>query len=539
METGGAYDLPGSPAIPGVAPLDDPRVADWYAEEMAGFPDAPSSADLHDELDKLRRKGGWLPIGAKLARVALGGAAGFVLWEAGSFVLGKLFSPAKDAAGPPLLIDGWRLYTDGDSVPCVPATTGGCPAGGSGSPVWTAQSATRVYVNGSSRADFSYCTSGSSAVARVGAIPPGAAVVNTYQDTPSTCNGGASPHQHFVVIDPIGVGEFAPPGAPTGPGGSQLSSQSATPCTTNWTCPTSTGAAEAALDAELEAGDYPAVEELVASSVADVPDCDGLLYSECADLVTELELVPERANLSWDTAHLDKPPDAVVSTNPDAGEELDVGSTVVITTNPNEANYPLVQPALLPGESGNAYKQRLLDAGFPEEAILLKTLSELNSDPSYGPNAVVQVVPNANDDVRHDPQTLAEPEIIVEQNNPGMPEVAGGGWVAPPISGIDLGPLTEIEIGCNKFPFGVFCWLNGALGGWEGPPDGCDIDATVPIGRSADIDPNEGGELPFDVCQFEPAMQIVRPVLVILATLCLGYMFAAAAMGIGSTQNDD
>lgn len=284
---------------------------------------------------------------------------------------------------------------------------------------------------------------------------------------------------------------------------------------------------------EAEAGDYcQFIASGVDSSIAnpyvlqvDVPDCAGLLYAACAAQLQQVGLVPNRVMLDWEGAVVTLPADAVVLTQPEKGTRVDEGSTVTVTTNPDETGMPIIIPEREPGETASEYAQRLQEEGLQVGRIVLREMSENNSDPELGPLAVTAVHPA--------PGTRLAPSgsstVRVEHNASTMPEVAGSGWTAPPVSGIDLTPLGEVGIGCDKFPFGIFCWVYQGLGGW-GNSAGCGVNLGVPFGSSIGIDDQVGVEL----CAFEPAMVVVRPVIAILAAFSLAWLFASSAMGFGA-----
>lgn len=256
-----------------------------------------------------------------------------------------------------------------------------------------------------------------------------------------------------------------------------------------------------------------------------VPDCDGLLWAACEDLLEELGLEAHRSALDWQGAVLTKPADAVVQTAPAPGAEVVVPTKVTVTTNPDEAGMPLVIPAIEHGETYDEYLTKLSPGLNPQR----QNVGEAFTDPSVGPNAVLRTQPDPG--TRLDPST--EHQVDVQTNPPTAPSPSTTPWSAPSVSSIDLGPLAGISIGCNDFPFGIFCWIGDGLSG-ANAAEACPS-IGVPMGSSVGI----SDELAFDLCMFEPAMVVVRPVLVLLSAFCLAYMFAAAAMGFGAGSNED
>jgi len=76
----------------------------------------------------------------------------------------------------------------------------------------------------------------------------------------------------------------------------------------------------------------------------------------------------------------------------------------------------------------------------------------------------------------------------------------------------------------------VFCWVRDTLGGWVGSSS-CPTPA-LPSGIS-------GHPIEVNTCIAEPALAILRPLLLILTTVGLAWFFAATAMGISPQKDDD
>jgi hypothetical protein len=193
-------------------------------------------------------------------------------------------------------------------------------------------------------------------------------------------------------------------------------------------------------------------------------------------------------------------------------------------------------PVPAAGETYVTYDARLEALGLHPEP---QVLAEAAIDPKVGPERVSTTNPRVGSDVepgthvkvRYNPATA--PETAVEQGVEEEGETSTGGepWTAPSIPAISLAPLSEIHIGCDTFPFGAFCWYGEALTSW-GSEGQCPSFA-LPVGHATGYDPE--GELGTDFCQLEPAMNIIRPVLVLLGTLGIGMFFAYAAMGLGGS----
>lgn len=296
----------------------------------------------------------------------------------------------------------------------------------------------------------------------------------------------------------------------------------------NWS--SSTAAAMTA-DPEGERVGEKVASEIDGSEVAnpyavtvEIPDCDGLVYATCEELLEELGLIPQRESLPWEEVTPGTEPDEVVELDPAKSTEVEKGSTVTVVTNPAEEEMPLVVPAFLPGEGYTDYVAKLAPQWQPEKVVVDPAFI----DPAYGPNDVIRTSPKTGSTA--DPATSHAIDVFV---NPADAPPAAGTWSPPTIPALDLSPLAGVAVGCNDFPFGVFCWIADGLGDWGSSGTCSSVD--VPVGTSV----SAGSELPFDLCQFEPAMEVVRPVITLVAAFCLAWFFSAAAMGLGAGSSDD
>ena len=269
---------------------------------------------------------------------------------------------------------------------------------------------------------------------------------------------------------------------------------------------------------------------------------EGTKAPQCLVELEELELVPEVTELDWDQAVIEEldlldpektreeESERIITIVPPPGTELETGSEVTVVTNPDVEQMPEFVPEADEGETGEETKERkfALPIWFPS----VEELDDGSIDPSKGPNETVRTYPKAG--TRVDPEAApGSQEVTIYKNPPSAPPAAGA-WTAPSIPSIDFGPLAGVAIGCNDFPFGVFCWIGAGLTSW-GPGGECPT-LGVPMGTSIGL----SDELAFDTCQFEPAMEIVRPILILISAFSLAYLFAAAAMGFGgSTGSED
>ncbi len=100
----------------------------------------------------------------------------------------------------------------------------------------------------------------------------------------------------------------------------------------------------------------------------------------------------------------------------------------------------------------------------------------------------------------------------------------------PDVPAINFSPL-QATSPCTTFPFGVPCWVVGALGGFGGSSN-CPSWHLPLTGFG-------GGDVPLDLCVMQPAVDIFRGLLLIACTLGLGWLFMGAAMGFGGKGGDD
>lgn len=257
-----------------------------------------------------------------------------------------------------------------------------------------------------------------------------------------------------------------------------------------------------------------------------VPSCSGEAWIECKADLEELELVPERDTLTWEDAHLDLAPDEVFELQPEPETELEVGTKVTVTTNPDEDGMPVVVLAPEPNESYDEYIKRLATQLNPERV----NVGEGSIDPHKDPGSVLRTSPGSG--TRLDPET--EHGLEVQTNPDTSPDaVDPAAWSAPAIPAIDLSPLSGVDLGCNDFPFGVFCWIGAGLTSWgsegECPSFGVPFKSEI---REAEATQE------FDTCGFEPAMEIVRPMIVILSFFGIAWLLSSSAMGLGGGSAD-
>jgi hypothetical protein len=190
-------------------------------------------------------------------------------------------------------------------------------------------------------------------------------------------------------------------------------------------------------------------------------------------------------------------------------------------------------------------------------------LSPDNIDPDVGPGGVVSVTPGsgtkrlpiasptpsvllpgstvagANPDavakVVANPVTGADPAPGSAANPTGP---GSSGYPVPPTPGFDLGPL-HVPSPCNVFPFGVPCWVKDAVSKWSAPSTPWTFDFAIPNPGIGDGNP---WNIHVDLGVMNPALAVVRPIIVIGATIMIGWLFFGLAMsgtGPASSGSDE
>lgn len=193
-----------------------------------------------------------------------------------------------------------------------------------------------------------------------------------------------------------------------------------------------------------------------------MPDCVGVTAAMCEAEIVLLNgtaVTIELDVVGTEGAKLDLNPDTVVSTSPETGTELEIGTghTIELQMNPAPEFMPFLVPE--PGPApGVTYEDYLLL--FPVGMTFTRTnANETTGDPEKGPDTVLRTLPKPG--TRVTPQT----PITVITNPPDWPYPGG---VIGPVGGCDCGaitfaPLTSVNFG-EKFPFGVFTWVHGVFG---------------------------------------------------------------------------
>ncbi len=247
-----------------------------------------------------------------------------------------------------------------------------------------------------------------------------------------------------------------------------------------------------------------------------IPDCDGMVYATCADLLEELSLEPAREDLNWSEVETTTP-NEVRELDPAKSKQVEVGTGVKVITNPPEEGMPIVVPEPEPGETYSHYAARLNPALTPER----HDLDAAFIDPSVGPNGVVSTSPKP--ETRLNPSTTHKVDV---STNPADTPVPAAGWSPPPLSGIDLGLISGIPSPCTVFPFGLFCWVGEAFAQFN--TSGTCPNFSAPVADT-------GADFAVTLCgdTSETIMGYLRPALLLAFIVGCGFMFARGTRAVG------
>lgn len=189
-----------------------------------------------------------------------------------------------------------------------------------------------------------------------------------------------------------------------------------------------------------------------------MPNCIGLSEAACRSALTNAGSTGD-VNVTTATftgADLDKPAGAIITQSPGATVNTSATSTITLTKNPDP--LPVRIPAANPGETATAYTARLQQLGLVGQVTVL---SDLATDPGFGPSEVVRTNP--------DPGTRVQTGTKVDVTaNPTTAPPATGGLssscgLTPPSTALNLGPITSLNLG-TVFPFSLVTVVVNALG---------------------------------------------------------------------------
>lgn len=252
----------------------------------------------------------------------------------------------------------------------------------------------------------------------------------------------------------------------------------------------------------------------------EIPDCDGLIYAACEDLLEQRGLTPERVTRTWETADPNGEPEEVLELDPAKATEVEKGTAVKVTTNPTKEGMPIVIPQPKPGEKYGDYISRLNPGLSPER----RDLEAPYVEPGVGPNVVVRTAPEPG--TRLDPGTTHKVEVTT--NPPDVPVPAagpGGGSCGEGIGAIDWSPLNQ-PLG-SKFPFGVFGFFVAWIGEWESG-EGVEPKWSVPLVPNG-VFGSDGIEVDIDLGFMQPMVNVVRTIFLFASFVGLLWFLGTAA----------
>jgi hypothetical protein len=261
----------------------------------------------------------------------------------------------------------------------------------------------------------------------------------------------------------------------------------------------------------------PAKEEGVSPSLPGlviVPTCTFVEISgaACVETLKEHGFTKTKIEeLGWEHAVITKPPLTTIRTSPAEGTEVETATEVNVIENPDSEHFPVAVPAIGYGhETATEYKARIEGEGWSK--VEVKTLTEAATDPHIGPNQASYTVPAAGDETAPGKAT----DITVEANPSTAPAPEGGGG----ISGPTIPPLKFLEVPtpCDKFPFGVPCWLAARM-----------IEMATSTRAPKFGIPLEGHVMHVNFEEADKEMEIVRAVEAVLGTIGVVLMFGAFA----------
>lgn len=294
---------------------------------------------------------------------------------------------------------------------------------------------------------------------------------------------------------------------------------------------------------------------------ATVPDCEGLTYSACLDLLQDEGFVGTITDttLGYDLADFDIDPGKVVRTDPVHGTTgVAVGGDIEVFSNPDP--MPLEMQAQLVNETALEWVTRIGLGDDTRYTVTYTPLTPENSNPELGPDApyririgfplptpVTVLVPQPG--AGPGPQRVPTPEpgedpteVEIFTNDPDAPPATGppsdpqggipGGGDGCDCPPFNLAPITDIEYG-DKFPFGFPGWAMSML---DGSDDVCPAFTINP--------PPQLSDEPIDIslCNEEWENTYQAPVFLLLKflmTLGAVWFICMRILGLGSTASED
>jgi hypothetical protein len=271
---------------------------------------------------------------------------------------------------------------------------------------------------------------------------------------------------------------------------------------------------------------YPALTQFIGDTIEtppnkiDVPDCTGMTIQQCLAALEAagFQGVHHTVTLNPDEAVQGLPPLTIVETDPRRRTQVDVDGDIIIRRNPRPEDFPVRVPNIVPGEDVGDAQQAIIDADLSPHITRAPA-----PDPTVGPDQVTRtaVDPVPGSDVARGTSINVE---VNPSDAPWPPGTGPGGGKS-----IDLSPLSAITP-CTKFPFGVPCWINDALGGWSVAGHAPVVDLAIPyFDKSWHV----------DLSVMQPVVDIMRPLLLLASLLGLGLLFMRLTGGFGGGGKGD
>lgn len=243
-------------------------------------------------------------------------------------------------------------------------------------------------------------------------------------------------------------------------------------------------------------------------------------YEEYGETLEELELVPEYIELPLEDVDTEREKGTVIITKPTWGTGVDPESTVQVKYNPD---YRVV-PSINPGETYEEYAARIEEeTGLKPQKV---PLPEVAIDPETGPEGASYTSPSAG-------SVVAPGSTVNVQTNPATAPYpdTGGGWSALAIVPID--PPSALAGACDVFPFGVLCWAAASIEQVNVTPECPEWD--IPYSPSGE------DKMHLTPCweDIEGGLEYLRPAILFVWTLGLGFVFARATRAVGGSGGGD
>jgi hypothetical protein len=236
------------------------------------------------------------------------------------------------------------------------------------------------------------------------------------------------------------------------------------------------------------------------------------------------------------------------------------GAAFTITTNPTtsasggEPGSMIGLPQPQVGETAAQYRNRLRSAGFVGTIVLIElSPGAMPGEPpvfSTSEPVVIRVGSPVTQTIdlgspwNQETPPLASPSARIEIDQapatwpprsegeavpPGLGGGTGGGSCDPWLEAQpDFGPLMALDFS-DKFPFGLFVWVNGILGDFNTTPDAPSWSFDVP--SLGGVDP---GTFDVDLAFFDGYMSTIRTILTFVLWVGAVWYFATALLGLRS-----